>query len=107
MTVITSSPTQFGKLLDLQRGLFDQSIAQTIHADVNGQVLRNIREITHAQLTGQKENLQQKESLKVEQETLKVNKKMADSLEDMKELLKLELQFKIKEEMIILLQMKK
>lgn len=55
MTVITASPTQFGKLLDLQRGLLDQSITQTIHADVNGQVLRNIREITHAQLTGQKD----------------------------------------------------
>jgi hypothetical protein len=85
MTVITSSPTQFGKLLDLQRGLLDQSITQTIHADVNGQVLRNIREITHAQLIGQKESIEQKETLKVEQETLKVNKKMADSLEDMKE----------------------
>lgn len=55
MTVITASPTQFGKLLELQRGLLDQSITQTIHADVNGQVLRNIREINHAQLTGQKD----------------------------------------------------
>ena len=55
MTVITASPTQFGKLLELQRGLLDQSIAQTIHADVNGQVLRNIREINHEQLNGQKD----------------------------------------------------
>lgn len=55
MTVITSSPTQFGRLLELQRGLLDQSMAQTIHADVNGQVLRNIREINHEQLIGQKD----------------------------------------------------
>jgi hypothetical protein len=85
MTVITSSPTQFGKLLELQRGLLDQSITQTIHADVNGQVLRNIREITHAQLTGQKEMLEQKEALKVEKETLKVNKEMSNSLKEIQE----------------------
>lgn len=90
MTVITASPTQFGKLLDLQRGLLDQSISQTIQADTSGQTLRNIRELTHAQLTGQKEmidgikeDVANKAQLALQKEQLIVAKEAAESIEKM------------------------
>lgn len=74
--------------LEVQRGLLDQSLVQTIHADMNGLTLRNIREIVHAQLKGQQDAQQEqaKETIKVQKETLKTSQKMEDTLEDIKEL---------------------
>lgn len=90
MTVITASPTQFGKLLELQKGILDQTITQTIHADVNGQVLRNIREINHAQLTGQKDMIEgirddviRKAELKVSEEQLIASQEAAENIKKM------------------------
>jgi hypothetical protein len=101
MTVITASPTQFGRLLELQRGLLDQSIAQTIHADVNGQVLRNIREINHEQLNSQKDLIEStKEQVELKRQSELEEKQLKQTEETNKNIHKLaeEVKKKVKED---------
>lgn len=95
MTVITSSPTQFGKLLDLQKTIAAAANQQTLIQDASGMTLKTIKEINQEQLSGQKgliEGMKDDTFKRVQQEVseeqLEVAKKTNDSMQKMREDLK-------------------
>jgi len=78
MTVITSSPTQFGKLLDIQKGALDQLITLR-------QVVENSKAIQAAQTStspNETEGKRTEELIKVEKELIKVNKDQLELEQD-------------------------
>jgi hypothetical protein len=78
MTVITSSPTQFGKLLDIQKGALDQLITLR-------QVVENSKSLQAAQASAspnETEDKRTEELIKVEKELVKVNKDQLELEQD-------------------------
>jgi hypothetical protein len=78
MTVITSSPTQFGKLLDIQKGALDQLITLR-------QVVENSKSLQAAQASAspnETEGKRTEELIKVEKELVKVNKDQLELEQD-------------------------